>query len=173
MIEKQYAEVHSGMQILVANYNAHPWIDTKEEQSDTSGNFQKSNKFESVPYIWIEPKRNRVRKAKKNIIVDRDYLLPKADVWISNRDKIENYIASEFSVISDIEYIFLSKEKDSLNVWIIMNNLNREIRDSIYDIEFDILKKFNNIDFDFHVICRENKNISKLFFPNTEMIYQR
>lgn len=89
------------------------------------------------------------------------------------RNKIENIIAQRLSEINEIEYVFLSLKNNLIDIWTVINSLDRNVREKIYNIEYDILKTFKEFQFDFHVICRDNRNIEEVYPSNTKMVYNK
>lgn len=88
-------------------------------------------------------------------------------------NRLESFVAEKLFAIPEVEYVFLSLENDSLNIWTTINTLNREVRKSIYDVEYDILDLFKELRFDFHVICRNNRNIDELRPSKAKTIFHR
>lgn len=88
-------------------------------------------------------------------------------------NRLENFIAEKFVSIPGVEYVFLSLENDSVDVWTIINKLDKEIRKKIYDVEYDILGIIIGFHFDFHVICRNDRSIEELYPSNAKMIFKK
>lgn len=86
---------------------------------------------------------------------------------------LANFVAEKFINIPGVEYVFLSLENDSIDIWTVINKLNREIRKKIYDVEFDILDIIRDFNFNFHVICRNDRSIEDLYPSNAKMIFQK
>lgn len=97
----------------------------------------------------------------------------KSDILNSAEDKLEIFIVKSISQISEVEYILFSKIEDYYEIWTVINKLDREVRERIYDIEFNILRRFKALYFDFHVICRNNRDIKDFYSSNTKIIFQR
>lgn len=76
---------------------------------------------------------------------------------------LENFVAGKFFIIPEVEYVFLSLENDSTNIWTVINKLDRKVRERIYDIEYDIFDILKGLKFDFHVICRNDRTIEELY----------
>jgi hypothetical protein len=95
------------------------------------------------------------------------------DMAESLTDRLENFIAERFLDIPSVEFVFLSKENDSINIWTVINKLDRKIREKIYDIEYDILGILRGFRFDFHVMCRNDRNIEEIRPSNAKMIFQK
>lgn len=88
-------------------------------------------------------------------------------------NRLENFVAEKIFTIPEVEYVFLSLENDSINIWTVINKLDREVRKKIYDVEYDILDILKGFQLDFHVICRNDRNIEELYTSNARMIFQK
>jgi len=88
-------------------------------------------------------------------------------------NSLENFVAQKFIAIPGVEYVLLSLENDSVDIWTVINKLDREIRKKIYDVEYDILGIISNFHFDFHVICRNDRSIKELYPSNAKMVFQK
>lgn len=102
--------------------------------------------------------------------IDEMLQIDKVDSSING---LENFVAEKFFIIPEVEYVFLSLENDSINIWTVINRLDREVRKNIYDVEYDILNILKGFQFDFHVICRNDRNIEELYPSNARMIFQK
>ena len=96
-----------------------------------------------------------------------------SSAWNSIEYTLENYIADKISEIKEVEYIFIGKDNNIIDVSIIINKLDRIVRDQIYDIEYSIINYFRENLFDFHVICRDDRDIDEFFSSKAIMIYRR
>lgn len=75
-------------------------------------------------------------------------------LWISlasDQYTIENYIKQEISRIKEVKDISCNKKGNFLNIWVIIDHLDRKVREKIYEIELKLLKRFTDFNFDFHV----------------------
>ena len=88
-------------------------------------------------------------------------------------DNLEVIIAKNISENPEVEYIILSKKDHYYQIWTVINKLDRKVRDSIYDIEYNILENFREIYFDFHVVCREDRRIDDILPRNAIIFYRR
>lgn len=70
---------------------------------------------------------------------------------------VGSFIGQALSQIPEVEYVLLMKEESFLNIWTVIDKLDRTVRDQIYRIEFDIMGKFPELLFDFHVIARRGR----------------
>ena len=91
----------------------------------------------------------------------------------SSTNRLENFVAEKMFAIPEVEYVSLSLENDSIDVWTVINKLDTEVRKKIYDLEYDILDILKGLQFDFHVICRNDRNITELYPSNARMIIQK
>jgi hypothetical protein len=88
-------------------------------------------------------------------------------------NKLEIFIAEEFLAVPLVEFVFLSIEKHSIDIWTVINKLDRKVREKIYDVEYAIIGLLQNFQFDFHVICRNDRNISEVHPSNAKMIFKK
>jgi hypothetical protein len=92
----------------------------------------------------------------------------------SYEDRLQNFIANKLKEVKEIEYIFCQREERAYLVWIVINELNPEVRRKIYKKEKDIIRLFRGEVFDFYVIARMNKPIQTIVNQTgTELIYQK
>lgn len=91
----------------------------------------------------------------------------------SSTNRLENFVAEKIFTVPKVEYVLLSLENDSIDIWTVINKLDREIRKKIYDVEYDILDIIKGFQFDFHVICRNDRSIEELYPSNARMIFQK
>lgn len=91
----------------------------------------------------------------------------------SAEDKLEILIVKSISQITEVEYILFFKEDNYYEIWTVINKLDREVRDRIYDVEYNILERFRDNYFDFHVICRDEKSIEEICPTNAIIFYRR
>jgi hypothetical protein len=95
------------------------------------------------------------------------------DDWDTETHNLENFIAHRMFKVPSVEYVIISKKEDSREIWTIINKLNRKVRRDIYDIEYTILELFKQLYFNFHVMCRENRDISEFFTSKDKLIFKR
>jgi len=95
------------------------------------------------------------------------------DMVDSSTNRLENVVAERFISVNEVEYVFLSLENDSINIWTVINKLDRKVRERIYDVEYDILDILKGFQFDFHVICRNDRIIEGLCPSNARMIFPK
>jgi len=122
----------------------------------------------SFHFNWIGTK-----KSLSPLIISEFFWQSKYEIANSEEDKLEIFIVKSISKITEVEYIFLSKRDNYYEIWTVINKLDREVRGRIYDIEYNILQHFRDNYFDFHVICRDDKNIEEIFPTNTIKFYRR
>jgi len=97
----------------------------------------------------------------------------KYDVINSTKDNLEIFIVNSISQVPEVEYILISKIDNYYEIWIVINKSDREVRGRIYDIEYDILERVRGNYFDFHVICRDDRNIDEICPTNTIIYYRK
>lgn len=98
---------------------------------------------------------------------------PQYEISNTIENRLDNFIANKISEIPEVEYIFCLKKENYIEIWTIINKLDREVRKGIYNIEFDILEKIKGLYFYFHVVCRNDRNPEDLFSAQSKLIFQR
>ncbi|MBW1956443.1 MAG: hypothetical protein JRI83_12125 [Deltaproteobacteria bacterium] len=83
---------------------------------------------------------------------------------------IDNFFAEKFFTIQQVEAVFFRDDDNSIQVWTLINELDRSIRNRIYEIEFSIMKRFPEIGFDFHVMSRNNRDIEEIIPAGMKII---
>jgi hypothetical protein len=125
-------------------------------------------------YNFVKPLPSNKNQPRSMPIININQLCkPQYEIINSIDDRLENFIVKYISKVSEVEYILFSKIEDYYEIWTVINKLDREVRERIYDIEFNILRRFKALYFDFHVICRNNRDIKDFYSSNTKIIFQR
>lgn len=147
---------------------------SQDIRSNTFDKLHGTNEDQLFPsFIQVLPLTLRGGRIEQNLLMLNIYLIKPTFVLPSDEYSLEKFISNKLSEIKAVEYIFASKEENIFHVWIIINKLDRDVRDTIYDIQYDILENFRRAHFDFHIICREDRDINELFGKNAIMIYRR
>ncbi|MGO8762154.1 MAG: hypothetical protein ACLP2P_13620 [Desulfobaccales bacterium] len=123
----------------------------------------------SIPFNWNET----IKSPSPLISFANFFWQTKYDIVNSTKDNLEFFLAKSISQVPEVEYILISKIANYYEIWIVINKLDREVRERIYDIEYDILEHFGDNYFDFHVICRDDRNIGDICPPNTIIYYRK
>ncbi|MCK9376366.1 MAG: hypothetical protein M0P73_09455 [Syntrophobacterales bacterium] len=113
------------------------------------------------------------KKSLSPLIISKFFWQCEYEIANSKDDKLESFIAESISQVQEVEYILLSKIGNHYEIWIVINKLDREVRDRIYDVEYDILEQFSDTYFDFHVVCRDDRNIEDIFPTDAIIFYRR
>lgn len=114
---------------------------------------------------------NKVVATPNEVKIDTEIIKNEELNSVSNR--LEKFLAEKLLDITDVEAVFISLEKKSINIWTVINKLDRAIRGKIYDVEYEILATLQDFQFDFHVICRDGRGIEEVRPSNTEMLFRR
>jgi hypothetical protein len=91
--------------------------------------------------------------------------------WFS--DDIVNIISRRFLNIPAVEYIFLSMEDDLIGIMTVTNRYDKNIAESIYNAEYDLLETFKDLFFDFYIIYREDREIDDIWPQESGVIFKR
>lgn len=156
------------------DYAVYGYISTGEANKSGSYNEQNQIITKDKKYIFVESlPSNKNKSQSMPIIIINQLCKPQYEITNSIDDKLDNFIVKCISKVIEVEYILFSKIEDYYEIWTVINKLDRGVRERIYDIEFNILRRFKALYFDFHVICRNDRDIKEFFSSNTKMIFKR
>lgn len=113
------------------------------------------------------------KKPLSPLIISKFFWQSEYEIANSADDKLEIFVAKSISQVPEVEYIIFSKIDNYYEIWTVINKLDREARDRIYDVEYNILERFRDNYFDFHVICRNDKSIEEICPTNAIIFYRR
>ena len=109
--------------------------------------------------------------------IGAEYLWPEKKnitVYSTLETSLENLFSTFFSIIDEVEYVYLDRESASLlNVLTFINVLDRDVREKIYKVEQTVMDYFNEAKFNFHVIALSNRPISDLRPTRGTLVYKR
>jgi len=71
-------------------------------------------------------------------------------------------LASSLAPISGVEELKVQETKSGFEIWVVVNNASEESRYAIYDVEWELMRRFPDCIFDFHVIDREGMDLSSM-----------
>jgi hypothetical protein len=156
------------------DYSVYGYLSTGEANKSGSNNEQIQKVTKDKKYHFVEslPYNKNKPQSMPTIIINQ-LCKPQYDITNSIDDRLENFIVKCISKVLEVEYILFSKIEDYYEIWTVINKLDRGVREKIYDIEFNILRRFKALYFDFHVICRNDRDIKDFFSSSTKMIFQR
>jgi len=168
---RRYSDMNT---VQTLNRTEYEWLLSSDKITNESlcADFQEIGKVvdtPSIPFNW----NVTIKSLSPLINFANLFWQTKYDIINSTEDKLEILIAKIISQVQEVEYIVLSKIDNYYELWIVINKLDREIRDRIYDIEYDILERFGDNYFDFHVICRDDRNIDEICPTNTIIYYRK
>ncbi|MDP3182579.1 MAG: hypothetical protein Q8M54_07135 [Desulfobaccales bacterium] len=164
-----------------AVFENYEWLSSGDKNTSAllPANFQEIGKAEEkaeefvILTLSLPFNLNRSKKFLPPLIIAKFLLQPQYEISNSVDDKLEIFIAKSISKVPEVEYILLSKIENYYEIWTVINKLDRGVRERIYDIEFNILRTFKGLCFDFHVICRNDRDIKEFYSSNTKIIFQR
>lgn len=170
-------EVNTIKHIISFNHKELPWFTLGDEHEDRQpvGMPQQTNENQFCA-SWPEVLRSNInwhRYIKQIILRSQANPMPQLDTWDTKTNNLANFIANRIFKVPDVEYVFFSREENSIEIWTVINTLNRNSRKRIYDVEYDILELFKDLYFDFHVICRNDRDITELYPSKDKIILKR
>ena len=100
------------------------------------------------------------------------YALTDTIAEISEHD-IGHFIGHALSEVPEVEYVLTNVEGKFFIVWTVIDKVDWRVMDSIYDIELAIMDKFPDMEFDFHLICRQGRDPKALLPSEGKLAFSR
>jgi hypothetical protein len=85
---------------------------------------------------------------------------------------IEHALASDLALVTDVRHIMVERADDNLLVWIALDNPSKEVREKVFQKQFDLIDGFPEISFDFNLISSRNRSPEE-FASSAKLIYSR
>ncbi|MFH1596101.1 MAG: hypothetical protein ABIG94_07005 [Pseudomonadota bacterium] len=156
------------------DYEVPGWLFTGEENKSESFKEQSHKIRKSIKYVFeVGLPSNKNQPKNMPLLIKTHLSMSQYETTNSVDDKVESFIARMVSKVPEVEYILLSKTDNYYEIWTVINRLDRKVREDIYDIEFFVLKSLNGLYFDFHVLCRNDRNINEMFSSRIKTIFRR
>jgi len=156
--------------VLSSNYGDIPKYVETSVQGEVQGTIEAPL---YASYLNVLPVNTRGGRNEQNLLIINFYFAQQLHDSNSRDYRLENFVAYKIAEVAEVEYIIVSKEENIFEIWIVINEMDRMVRERIYDIEYDIIEHFRDIYFDFHIVFRNNRDINELFSANAIIIYQK
>ncbi len=75
----------------------------------------------------------------------------------SYEDRLQAYMAQKLSEVPEVEAIYCLRDELTYFVWVVINKYDPEVRRSIYAKQKEVIKMFQEEEFDFYVIARADQ----------------
>jgi hypothetical protein len=76
---------------------------------------------------------------------------------------LRDFIAFEFSLVQEVEYVFTAfRENQIFYAWIITDDFESSVRESVYERQQAIIDEFPMFEFDFYIIARKGRHVEEL-----------
>lgn len=85
---------------------------------------------------------------------------------------IEHALAADLALVPDVRHVLVERADDNLLVWISIDNPTKEVREKVFQKQFDIIDGFPEISFDFNLISSRNRAPAE-FATSAKLIYSR
>jgi hypothetical protein len=83
---------------------------------------------------------------------------------------VEYALADDLKAVAEINCIFVERVEGNLLVWITANHPSKEVRERIFQKQFDLIDAFHEVSFDFNIVStgaqdpREIHSAAKLIY---------
>jgi hypothetical protein len=85
---------------------------------------------------------------------------------------LEDALAQDFELISDVRFVSVERADDNLLVWIALDSPTKENREKVFQKQFELIEGFPEISFDFNLIPSMNRTRNE-FVSDAKLIYSR
>jgi hypothetical protein len=92
-----------------------------------------------------------------------------SSVWSAS---LETALADDLALVPDVQSVFVERAQRNLLVWIGVDNPTREVREKVFQKQFDIIDGFPEISFDFNLVAGKNRD-AREFASEAKLIYSR
>lgn len=99
--------------------------------------------------------------------------------WKSDSVKLlislEAFIGFELSLVPEVERVFVGREENGneFRVIAVINDRDPNVRAKVYAREQAIIEEYPNLDFDFHIIARMNRNLKDIVTRMGKLAFER
>jgi len=103
-----------------------------------------------------------------------------AGVCIKGRSAVftvnaQDFVRLKMSSLDEVESVFVeaAPRRSGFHVFTIVNERNPEVRGKIYEREQAIMDEYKNLEFDFRIIARRNRDLNELITGLGEPVFSR
>jgi hypothetical protein len=95
-----------------------------------------------------------------------------ADPCVLYSESLESALAKDFARVPNVQSLFVERADGNLLVWIAVDNPTREVREKVFQRQFDLIDGFPEISFDFNIIAARQRP-PREFASEAKLIYSR
>ena len=85
---------------------------------------------------------------------------------------LESALASDLSLLSEVRHVFVERADNNLLVWIALDSPTKEVREKVFQKQFDLIDGFPEISFDFNLMSAKGRSPQD-FASSAKLIYSR
>jgi len=89
-----------------------------------------------------------------------------------NSATLESAIAMDLALVQDVRHVLVERADDNLLVWIAVDNPTKEVREKIFNKQYEIIEGFPEISFDFNLVFAKDRNPYE-FASGAKLVYSR
>jgi hypothetical protein len=78
---------------------------------------------------------------------------------------IQSSVGMSFARIAEVERVYIVRAGDTLRVFTIVDDVNEDAYDRIYEHERSLIREFKGTHFDFNVISRRGRDADEIVGP--------
>ena len=83
------------------------------------------------------------------------------------------WIGKQLAVVPEVEYVIASRNGNELHFWTIVNCFKNDVRRRIYALEGEVIDRYLDLSFDFHVLPPEAAADFDVNAAGTKLVYMR
>jgi hypothetical protein len=85
---------------------------------------------------------------------------------------LEVALAADIALVPDVRHILVERADDNLLVWIALDNPTKEVREKVFQKQFDLIDGFPEVSFDFNLISAKDRTPEE-FASSAKLVYSR
>lgn len=85
---------------------------------------------------------------------------------------LEVALAKDLALVHDVRHVLVERADDNLLVWIALDNPTKDVREKVFQKQFDLIDGFPEVSFDFNIVSAKGRS-SQEFASSAKLIYSR
>lgn len=85
-----------------------------------------------------------------------------AEAGLLHSQSVETALVNDLATLPAVNRIFVERADGNLHVWVVADNPSREIREQIFQKQFDLIDAFPEVTFDFNIVSTRAQNPAEI-----------
>ena len=95
-----------------------------------------------------------------------------AEPSLLHSQTLEAALAADLSLVPEVEHIFVERADNTLLVWTSLEKTSKDVREKVFQKQFDIIEGFPEVSFDFNLVSGKDRPPADLASA-AKLIYSR